>query len=205
MGYGPVLPSATIGIGHSMGAGLVTVQQARFRSFKGLVLLGRAILSDRIPAPPEAGSTEPVWKPRRLQHAEVEAVSEAVDGYLWQRHRTPWQRYLFYWENVPSAVIAVDESQMTTVPLAVARELVGPDLPGERAAAAIDVPVLLGFGERDVGSDPEAEVGAYRASPDVQLFVLPQAGHCTNLASGRVTLWDRIRVWIGQVGRGGVS
>jgi alpha-beta hydrolase superfamily lysophospholipase len=201
-GYGPVRPASTIGIGHSLGAGLLTVQQERHGTFDGLVLLGRAVTSDLVPAP-GLGSTDPVWRPVHMQHAEVQARSELVDGYLRQRQRTAWQRYLFYWEDVPPAVIEFDERQMTTIPLSVAQELIGANQPGARAASLVDVPVMLAYGERDVGARLEAEVAAYRAAPSVQSFVLSRSGHSTNLASGRAVLWDRIVNWIEDVVRAG--
>jgi len=184
-----------IGLGHSLGGGLVTTQQARHGTFHALAVLGRAIMGTHIPAPPEGAATGPVWKAGSLQRDEFEATSVVMDGYHFQHRRTAWQRYLFYWPDVPEAVIAADEAAGTTFPVNAARALAARDGPNAQAAAAVDVPILLGFGERDVVQDPRAEVAAYRSATDIQLIVLGRSGHCHNLASSRRSLWDRLIGW----------
>jgi hypothetical protein len=195
----PVGECNVIGLGHSMGGGLVTVQQATYRTFDAIAVLGRAIRGRLIPAPPEGSGGEPAWKPGSLQHEEFAATSEIVDGFYFQRRRTPWQRYLFYWDDVPAEVITADESHGTTFPLLAARQLSAKGGPNASAAAAVGVPLLLGFGERDVCEDPRAEVRAYLSATDIQLTVLPRSGHCHNLASSRAWLWERIIAWIGSL------
>jgi pimeloyl-ACP methyl ester carboxylesterase len=192
----PLEPGLIVGLGHSLGAGLVTVQQARSRSFGGLVILGRSIAGSRVPAPPREPGSAPDWRPLAMQYDEVVAESDLVEGYPRQRRRTPWQRFLFYWDDVPPDVVAHDEGLISTMPLEVARGLRGADGPNARAAAVIDVPVLLGFGERDVSEDPPREARAYRSSSQVQLYVQPRAAHCGNLAGSRTQLWERIGDWI---------
>jgi pimeloyl-ACP methyl ester carboxylesterase len=198
-GSGPVGECRLIGLGHSLGAGLVTAQQAAHRTFDAIVVLGRAITGTHIPAPPEDGSTEPTWKSGMLQRDEFAATSHLVDGYHFQPRRTPWQRYLFYWDDVPEAVLAADEAAGTTFPVNAARALAARNGPNAQAAAAVRVPILLGFGERDVVQDPRAEVCAYRSATDLQLIVLPRSGHCHNLASSRQWLWDRMIGWAGSL------
>lgn len=188
-----------IGLGHSLGAGLVTTQQARHGTFHALAVLGRAIMGTHIPAPPEGAGTEPVWKAGSLQRDEFEATSVVIDGYHFQDRRTAWQRYLFYWPDVPGAVIAADEAAGTTFPVDAARALAARDGPNAQAAAAVDVPILLGFGERDVVQDPRVEVTAYRSATDIQFIVLHRSGHCHNLASSRRWLWDRLIGWAGSL------
>jgi alpha-beta hydrolase superfamily lysophospholipase len=194
--YDPIASPFVIGLGHSLGAGLVTAHQARHRRFAGLVLLGRAIGATRIPAPPDAEHPGGTWKELALQHDEVAASSELILGFPRQTRRTAWQRYLFYWSDVPEDVIAFDESVASTIPLNVARQLAAPNGPNAQAAAAVDVPILLAFGERDVSVDPAAEALAYRSSPDVDVFVLRRSAHCHNLAGSRRLLWAHIARWI---------
>jgi len=192
-----------IGLGHSLGAGLVTAQQARHGTFHALAVLGRAIMGTHIPAPPEGGGTEPMWKAGSLQRDEFEATSVLIDGYHFQDRRTAWQRYLFYWPDVPEAVIAADEAVATTYPLAAARALAARDGPNAQAAAEVDVPILLGFGERDVVQDPRLEVTAYRSATDIRFVVLRRSGHCHNLAGSRRWLWDRLIAWAGSLPHAG--
>lgn len=189
-----------VGLGHSLGAGLATVQQQGFRDFDGLVLLGRPIGGTHIPAPPSRAGLAPEWRESRLQLEEVEANSERISGYFLQRGRTDWQRYLFYWEDVPEDVIRHDEKATTTLPVNVAREIGGKEGPNAAAAAAIDVPVFLGFGERDLSQDPRAEPLAYPAANDIQLVILPASAHGHNFSRNRRHLWDRICGWIHALG-----
>lgn len=65
----------------------------------------------------------------------------------------------------------------------------------KREAAAIDVPVLIGVGERDVCPDPWAEPGAYRHSNDITLVVVPRMAHMHNFAGTRARLWERLLAW----------
>jgi pimeloyl-ACP methyl ester carboxylesterase len=62
-------------------------------------------------------------------------------------------------------------------------------------AAAIDVPVFIGAGDRDVVSDPHAEPSAYPRSTDFQIFVLKGSGHMHNFAGSRAQLWYRLHAW----------
>jgi hypothetical protein len=61
-----------------------------------------------------------------------------------------------------------------------------------KEAAVIDVPVLVGSGERDVVPDPWAEPTAYRGSPAVCLSVIPRMAHMHNFAHTRAVLWDAV-------------
>jgi pimeloyl-ACP methyl ester carboxylesterase len=62
-------------------------------------------------------------------------------------------------------------------------------------AAAVDVPVLLAFGERDVTADPWMEPKAYPAASDITLFVCQRMGHMHNFAGTREKFWARIHSW----------
>jgi pimeloyl-ACP methyl ester carboxylesterase len=62
-------------------------------------------------------------------------------------------------------------------------------------AAVVDVPVLIGVGERDVCPDPWAEPTSYRNARQVSLCVVPRMAHMHNFASSRQQLWTRIHRW----------
>jgi alpha-beta hydrolase superfamily lysophospholipase len=68
-------------------------------------------------------------------------------------------------------------------------------------AEAIEVPVLVGCGERDVVPDPWAEPGAYRGTCDVMVKVVPRMAHMHNFARTRVLLWDAIERFAHGVSR----
>jgi pimeloyl-ACP methyl ester carboxylesterase len=172
-GVGPVPEVATSGIGHSMGGYLLAVQQARHGTFDRIAMLGTTGL------PREWGG---------------EFSFDIRSGYAFFERAA--LRHGFYWEDVPAEVIAADEQLGVTMPAGVL------DAPQVAAtlASTISVPVLLGLGERDISTSPHQEVGLFTGSNDVSLYVLPGSGHCSNFASGRATLWDRLSDWTRAVG-----
>lgn len=68
-------------------------------------------------------------------------------------------------------------------------------------AAAIDVPVLIAAGERDVVPDPHAEPAAFKSSKDISVYVVPGMAHMHNFTTTRKLLWDRIADWSVMVGK----
>jgi pimeloyl-ACP methyl ester carboxylesterase len=62
-------------------------------------------------------------------------------------------------------------------------------------AAAINVPVLVAVGERDVVPNPWMEPFAYKSATDLSLFVCPRMAHMHNFASTRELFWQRIHLW----------
>lgn len=159
----------TTGVGHSLGGSLVTVQQARHRTFDRIAAFGATTL------------------PRRWGG---EYSFEVVSGYAsFDRGAL---RPGFYWDDVPLAVIAADEALGVDMPAALAP---APDVAAAEAGL-IDVPVLLCYGERDTSPDPRAEVGVFCGSDDLSLLIVRSSGHCSNFSSGRRTLWSRLDSWV---------
>ena len=66
-------------------------------------------------------------------------------------------------------------------------------------AAALDVPLFIGVGERDVCPDPWAEPASYRAARHISLCVVPKMAHMHNFASSRRELWTSIHRWAESV------
>jgi hypothetical protein len=177
-----------IGMGQSMGGAFLVVQQALHRSFEAIAVLGYSAIHTRLPVPPGSAPS---------------AGGSLPPGHF---------RYAFHWEDVPRELVAADMTGYpqrsrvppwgsATVPGCATRLLE----PGciAREAAAIDVPVFVGAGERDVCPDPYAEPGAYRRSRDVTLYVQPRAAHMHNFAGTRALLWERLVFWALGVGAQG--
>jgi hypothetical protein len=160
----------SVGIGHSLGGALVTIQQALCHSFDRVAILG-ATAFDR------------EWG------AEF-ALTPEGDGLALDRHGL---RHHFYWDDVPLEVIEADEA--AAVPMSV--NAVAWAASAVNQARAVDVPLFLAFGERDVSEHPHNEPAGYPSSRDVTLFLLPRSGHCHNFAGTRHLLWDRLATWIG--------
>lgn len=165
----------TTGVGHSMGAALLLHQQAAYRSFDRLAVLGY----------PSGQLT--MWRP---------------DGTRWRltaENAAERQRDVHYTNlgpDLPAPVRAAVRAAATVVPAPVADWV---SRPGVVAAAAgeVDVPVLLGFGERDVTADPELELRAFPRAAALKLVVIEGSFHCHNLAPTRRRLWAAVTDWAG--------
>jgi hypothetical protein len=66
-------------------------------------------------------------------------------------------------------------------------------------AASVDVPVFLGFGERDVSEAPHNEPTMFPRATDITVFVVPQMAHMHNFASTRRLLWERSLDWVDAI------
>jgi pimeloyl-ACP methyl ester carboxylesterase len=175
-------------------------QQGRHRSFDAVAILGTTLLelqfsrelAERREAlrpivEPLAAGVAPELAEQRL-YRELGGRPASTVTY------TDEVLQIFHWDDVPEAVIAADSALAGQRSGAISCATMVPD--GFAAdAAAIDVPVFLGFGERDISPDPRAEAAAYRSSPDITLQVLPGSAHCHNYASTRVRQWGRLAAW----------
>ncbi|HEY2478641.1 MAG TPA: alpha/beta hydrolase [Solirubrobacterales bacterium] len=199
---GPLDLGRPVGIGHSLGGCLVLLQQANFGSFAGIAVLG---FSNQ----PLEGIYEDHEREAELTDAERFAwATEHLPPKLWGRPWAELEPYfelprenfgdLFYAPGTPAEVIAADTELATCVPRTAAIETTIPRV-SARAAAAIDVPVLLGYGATDLSPDPASEPAGYPAAPDVQLVRLENSAHCHNASADREVLWKRLLDWAGEV------
>ena len=191
----------TVAMGQSMGGCLLTVQQANHRTFDAVAFLGWSGIFTNFPTP-EGGRDILPLPPRGtdmhpIADAVLGVVSPDVDQF----------RFCFHWPDVEPSLLAADIDSYrpfsdvvrgdeaspwgsaTTPPCALTMMTEGAV---SAEAAAIDVPVLVACGERDVVPDPWAEPSAYRSSADVSVAVIPRMAHMHNFASTRERLWDRI-------------
>jgi pimeloyl-ACP methyl ester carboxylesterase len=199
-------PGPAVGLGHSLGGCLVLFQQAGFRSFDAIAILG---FSNQ----PLAGIYEEHEREADLTDAERFAwATEHLPPKLWGR---PWEELeayfelprenfgdLFYAPGTPAEVVAVDTASATCVPRTAAIETTIPRV-SAAAAAAIDVPVLLAYGATDLSPDPAAEPATYPAAPVVELLRLERSAHCHNVSADRELLWARLIAWAGERAAGG--
>jgi pimeloyl-ACP methyl ester carboxylesterase len=192
----PDLP--VIGIGHSLGAHLVGVTQARHGAYDAVALLGFTHGSKdvAVTAVGGAGHDEPDHGALRETATEQ---ARAFFGDTWDdvyafAAREPNHAWL-HRPDVPAAVIAADDALAARWPR---QCYVDALLSGYSAtfAAEIDCDVFVGFGDHDVPPVPHDDVAYYTASRDVTLYVLPNAAHCHNFASTRSLLWDRLDRWV---------
>jgi alpha-beta hydrolase superfamily lysophospholipase len=200
-GLGSLHDPVVLGAGQSMGGCITTVQQARHRTFAGVAVLGWSGLHTTLPSPP--GTEAPVI----TTHARgdvpgagaldtIQSTSTTVgDGFRWAFHWGPDEPLVRadlaggYPLRQPPAPAW---GSVTTPPCAASMLLEGVVA---AEAAAIDVPVFIGDGERDVCPDPHAEPSAYPSSRDVEVHVTPRMAHMHNFAETRVELWERLQHW----------
>jgi alpha-beta hydrolase superfamily lysophospholipase len=193
---------SVIGIGHSLGAAVTVAAQAvpahaglasgQAGPFDAIAVLGYSPTWRSVPA----AGLDPADR-----QAVLAALTEA-DPPLWSgsyiRFGRAATRDFAHFPDVPDAVIRAADRDQLPVPrgLAVDFGITGPAL---RAATAVQVPVYLGFGERDAAARPDEEAARYPASQGVTLHMLPGSGHCQYTASARAVLWDRLDQWVNSV------
>lgn len=188
-----------IGVGHSIGACLTVITQARHRCYDATVLLGFTHGQKEV-AVSAVGNAEhePVDDADTSRQLAIEQA-RAFFGETWDdvygfAPREPNHGWL-HRPDVPAAVIAADDDQAVRWPR---QAYVDALLAGYSAsfAAQLDCPLFLGFGDHDVPPTPHADVAFYTSSRDVTLYILPNSAHCHNFASTRTELWDRIGRWV---------
>ena len=197
----PVDPACVVGAGQSLGGHALIGMQAYHRTFDGMAMLGSSLVGTTLPARP--GTPE-------IAIGEGTTPEETAQVVL---ANTDWT-WAFHWQDTPApveltALIAADIADglpvrrtappwgSLTYPGFGATAMLPGAVAGE--AAAIDVPVLLAMGERDVCHPPAEEVAALKAATDISVLVVPQMAHMHNFATTRAQIWDRLEELIAHV------
>jgi pimeloyl-ACP methyl ester carboxylesterase len=205
---GPVEARAVVAMGQSMGGCLLTVQQANHRTFDGVAMLGWSGIHTSFPSPDGDRITYPM-PPRGTDLAPIAdqllgVVAPEEDQFRFCFHYPDEDPELMEADLASyrpySDVARGDEStpwgSATVPPCAITMMTEGAVA---KEAAAIDVPVFIGAGERDVVPDPWAEPAAYRASRYVTVSVTPRMAHMHNFAHTRHELWARLSAFASAV------
>jgi hypothetical protein len=176
-----------IGIAHSMGAGLLTLHEATHRDFAAIVTMGWSAVHMPSSAELVGGGI-----PGREKTGVWPANSPHYPGYA-RVVRGALQHWAYHWDDVPSEVIDADDAVAVEFPPCAGRM----NEPGVLAvaASAIEEPVFVMMGERDLRLADSDEVRPYSRSRDVVYFELAASGHCHNLASTRREAWSKIGDW----------
>jgi pimeloyl-ACP methyl ester carboxylesterase len=189
-----------IGVGHSMGGMLTVAIQARHRPYAALGLLGyahsdhyeltslAAYLSDE--------EKSVVGNPDAIASELVRLAKERFGRPL-PKGDTRRSDFLLAGMEVPEeALVAMDgcaASLLAICGLGSMLKCTAPDV------KLIDVPVFIGFGERDITGNARATADALVRCPDITLFELSGSGHNHNVAPNRTVLWDRLATWAAAV------
>jgi alpha-beta hydrolase superfamily lysophospholipase len=199
-GFPAVKGATKIGIGQSMGGCIAIVMQGNHRTYDGIAPLGYSAIHTVLPQRSQAAYLKAMQAHSQARSADLSKLSilessQQIEDFV----------YPFHWEDVPQDILDADMSggyplRKTAPPFGsctlptCALQMMAPGCVAKEAAA-IDVPVLVGVGARDVCPDPHAEIGAYKRSDDVSLYVVPRMAHMHNFASTRRELWDRLVGW----------
>jgi pimeloyl-ACP methyl ester carboxylesterase len=200
----PLAEIPIIGVGHSLGACVTVVTQARHRCYDAVALLGFTHGKKEVSVT-AVGAAEhaPADDPNTLRQTASEQA-RAFFGETWDdvygfAPREPNHGWL-HRPDVPATVIAADDAQAVRWPR---QSYVDALLAGYSAsfAAQLECNIFLGFGEHDVPPIPHADVAFYTRSRDVTLYILPNSAHCHNFATTRTKLWDRIGLWASELAK----
>lgn len=172
-----------IGTGHSAGAMIDVVHQAATRDFDAMALFcfGTAGLPEYMDDTHRAAIAEPDGGRSRI--VELARARFGTEPYLpapVHDKDTPSGRAL---KRVMDRVLA-NIGMHAMLPGNVAKEL-----------AALDVPVFLSVGDRDMTGPPHLLPRDYAACPDFTLHVVPTSGHHVFVAPGADRLFRRFIHW----------
>ena len=181
-----------VGLGHSMGGMIASVQQARHDSFDALVVLGTG--GDGLPQFLEDTDfpTGDALHERLPDLARAHFARPAGSrGSLPPRS--------FFLADVPREVRAAFlAAQAELLPSCGITTLIPGSTDIEKAT--ITAPLFLGFGDHDLTDEYLGSLTPYRSVTDAALYVLRGSAHCHNQAVTRTVLWERIVGWLRSLG-----
>lgn len=190
-------PSATIGVGHSMGSMLTVEQQALARPHEALVLF--SFSTRGTPAFLDETLRSFANDPERTRK-EIGALAERAMG-------SPYPERAFDSEEGRRAAFGVGTAgpsaeealhRAATNLLAIGGLL--SMIPGGYAPPAerIDVPVLMLAGDHDMHDDRHTRRELPR-SPRVDTRIVEDCWHCHFVANTRETIWPEVDGWIREI------
>jgi alpha-beta hydrolase superfamily lysophospholipase len=193
-GYGAVTDPVRISIGHSMGANLTIVLQAHRQVFDGVGILGYSAIHTALPVPHGIDPRPHPRPPRANPDVRTFGVPDDTRKAIF--------RHMNRWDAQEAAEMRRHQWRLpiaseTMPPAAMYMNAAGVVL---EEASWIEVPVFLGFGERDVTRNPWEEPRWYWRARDIELAVVPRMSHGLNSAATRGELWRRLHHWALGVG-----
>lgn len=179
-----------IGVGHSAGSMLLTLQQVRHRDFESLMLtcFGPSGRPDQFSdaelaalAAPDLGRSQLAELTR--QHFNGQAYIDITFRPSATNGGEPLRRVL--------------DKVLTIVALqAMTPGNVGPEI------AQIDVPVMLALGGRDMTGPPHEMPAHFVSCRDPYLHIVPESGHHIFLAAAAPEFYERAGRWLSDFSKG---
>ena len=193
----PLDEFVSIGVGHSMGAMLTAMQQARYRNYAAIALLGFSTngLQEYLPEP-----AHPYINDAAGSRANIERIARAAGN-------DPYPQLAIAEGSSAREIYGGGADRRAVAALATARShllaVAGTFsmIPGSTSpdCASIEVPVFLGIGDRDICGPTHAVPASFSASHDVTLLILPQTGHSHFLFVSCARLYARLADWARRV------
>jgi pimeloyl-ACP methyl ester carboxylesterase len=188
----PLESLRSVGVGHSMGAMLTAMQQARYGGHDALMLFGFGTqgLTTALTDDERTYADQPE---RTRDHIVQLARARSPQPYP-ELGPTPQGRELFAGERADRR--GVEALKAARAPLLVTPGLFSM-IPGSTVpdCALLDVPLLLAVGDRDIAGPPHEIPASFPRSRDITLWVLPATGHCHFLFDSRRRLFARAAEW----------
>lgn len=163
-----------VGAGQSMGGQILAAMQANHRTCDAIALLGSSVVQTVVPRRPGAEQADWVWGFHWLEELSPLAESDIAAGIPAKSQPRPWASL-----SVPGFAVTLLERGVVA-----------------DVAAAVDVPVLLAAGERDVTCPLLTEAAAFTAARDVAVFQVERMAHMHNFAPTRARLWERLDAFV---------
>lgn len=188
----PALPKLrSVGVGHSMGALLTLLQQARFRTHAAIAALGFSTAGLPQYLIPEARSVSP----DNLIEDDLIRLARKQFGAtpsVMKRGETPGDLFAGAKAD-PRGMAALKSALAPILPVPAMLSM----LPGNiaEACASLSVPTFIAVGELDMTGPAHAIPAAFTRCHDLTLQVLDQAGHSHFLFAARTQLFERLGRW----------
>lgn len=187
----PALPKLrSIGVGHSMGGMMTVLQQHAARQHAAIALLGFTTRGLVTYLSPEVKALSQTEQRARLQefarrmfpqpYPIIRSSGNGAEIYGSQKAEA---------KGIAALKAATDCLLPVTAFMSMLPDNVGPE------ARSIDVPVLIGVGERDMTGPPDEIPKSFTASPRVTLQVYPETGHSHFLFPARTQLFAGLTDW----------
>ncbi len=184
-GLPPIAEFHKVGGGHSLGGMQIITEQAEFRTYEKLLILGYTAAGVEVVVDGKARNTTRPLDYSKPDYSHLDRVR---------------LRPFYHWEDVPEEVIAYDDTLDVAVPYILRVQGLTTGIVVEDAAK-IDVPIYLCLSERDVAPDPYREPSYFRSSPDITLHFLRRSAHCHVFASTRFEMFSRMDSWMRSLER----
>ena len=189
----PALPHIVrVGVGHSMGGLLTVVQQANYRSYDGLALLGFSNGFPGFLSEHEARfNSDPVGTRANIESLARQRFDEPYPVLT----PNPVADMVYFGDCQDGrAIDALKAAGTNLIALPALTAMIAGSVGPEQQA--IDVPLFLGIADQDICGPPHKVPAEFPSSPDVTLFVIPAAGHCHHIFPARIALWERLAAWV---------